>query len=99
MAVTLHQVICANGTFLTSSYEEGGECERLTFAKFVKSDTELDDAAVHPWTAAGGASGFNSSQPPNSLSGRTSLPAAPPSHVGVGSSEEVGSAHRYVLRK
>ncbi|CAM9134722.1 unnamed protein product, partial [Ectocarpus fasciculatus] len=33
-------VICANGTFLTSSYEEGGECERLTFAKFVKSDSE-----------------------------------------------------------
>lgn len=50
-------VICANGTFLTSSYEEGGECERLTYAKFVKTDAETEAVAVvQPWTAGGSTS-------------------------------------------
>lgn len=31
-------VICADGTFMTLSYEEGGECTRLSYAKFVKSE-------------------------------------------------------------
>lgn len=52
------QVICANGTFLTSSYEHGGECERLTYAKFVKSEAEAEAAAaVQPWTAGGSTGG------------------------------------------
>jgi uncharacterized membrane protein YgcG len=48
------KVICSNGAFLTSSYEHGGECERLTYAKFVKSEAEAEAAAaVQPWTAGG----------------------------------------------
>ena len=37
------QVISADGTFMTSSYEEGGECVRLAYAKFVRSDGEQDE--------------------------------------------------------
>ena len=67
-----HQVICANGTFLTSSYEEGGECERLTFAKFVKTDAESDaDGSVSPWSAPGGTSGV-------AVSGKTIPLPTPP---------------------
>lgn len=71
-------MICANGTFLTSSYEEGGECERLTFAKFVKSDSEAEsDAAVSPWSGAGGASGTAA----NNSSSKVPMPPVPPPSV------------------
>lgn len=35
-------VVCADGTFMTLSYEDGGECKRLSYAKFVKSENEID---------------------------------------------------------
>ena len=38
--------MCADGTFMTSSYEEGGECARLSYGRFVKSDGEVDDQAM-----------------------------------------------------
>jgi hypothetical protein len=31
---------------MTLSYEEGGECTRLTYAKFVKGDGEVEDAVA-----------------------------------------------------
>lgn len=100
------QVICANGTFLTSSYEEGGECERLTFAKFVKSDTEVDgdsSTASNPWSAPGGI-------PPTSIvsSGKALVPPMPPSSsatasAGLESSESgatnSSSSSRIVAKK
>jgi hypothetical protein len=39
-------VVCADGTFMTLSYEEGGECTRLTYARFVKGEGEIEDAAA-----------------------------------------------------
>jgi hypothetical protein len=39
--------VCADGTFMTLSYEEGGECTRLSYAKFVKSEDENKDLAMH----------------------------------------------------
>ena len=38
-------VVCADGTFMTLSYEEGGECTRLTYARFVKGEGEIEDAS------------------------------------------------------
>jgi hypothetical protein len=31
---------------MTLSYEEGGECARLSYAKFVKSEGEVDGAST-----------------------------------------------------
>lgn len=39
-------VVSADGTFMTLSYEEGGECARLSYAKFVKSEGEVDGAST-----------------------------------------------------
>lgn len=33
---------------MTLSYEEGGECTRLTYAKFVKGEGEVEDAIAPP---------------------------------------------------
>jgi hypothetical protein len=63
VCVHVIQVICSNGTFLTSSYEHGGECERLTYAKFVKSEAEAEAAAaVQPWTAGGSTGALTPAQ-------------------------------------
>lgn len=37
-------VVCADGTFLTASYEEGGEATRLSFAKFIRSEDDTDES-------------------------------------------------------
>jgi hypothetical protein len=54
-------VVCADGTFMTLSYEEGGECTRLTYARFVKGEGEIEDptsaaiaAVPSPLSATGG---------------------------------------------
>mmetsp|Transcript_1640 Transcript_1640/g.2877 ORF Transcript_1640/g.2877 Transcript_1640/m.2877 type:complete len:417 (-) Transcript_1640:213-1463(-) len=39
-------VVSADGTFMTLSYEEGGECTRLSYAKFVKSEGEVDGSST-----------------------------------------------------
>eukprot|EP00604_Paraphysomonas_vestita_P003048 CAMPEP_0174821760 /NCGR_PEP_ID=MMETSP1107-20130205/9262_1 /TAXON_ID=36770 /ORGANISM="Paraphysomonas vestita, Strain GFlagA" /LENGTH=296 /DNA_ID=CAMNT_0016039133 /DNA_START=418 /DNA_END=1308 /DNA_ORIENTATION=- len=46
-------VVCADGTFMTLSYEEGGECTRLTYAKFVKGEGEVEDVVAPLVTPAG----------------------------------------------
>lgn len=43
---------------MTLSYEEGGECTRLTYAKFVKGEGEVDDILAPP--VHGGATITNS---------------------------------------
>jgi hypothetical protein len=41
-------VVSAEGSFLLSKFQEGGECERMSYAKFIKgpSDEELDNMEV-----------------------------------------------------
>lgn len=36
--------MCADGTFLMSSFEEGGECTRISYARFIRAEGEEDDA-------------------------------------------------------
>lgn len=36
-------LVSANGSFLTSSFETSGECDRITYAKFIRDDDEDDD--------------------------------------------------------
>lgn len=38
---------------MTLSYEEGGECTRLTYARFVKGEGEVEDVLVPPVHAGG----------------------------------------------
>lgn len=37
-------VVCADGTFLMSSFEEGGECTRISYARFIRAEGEEEDA-------------------------------------------------------
>ena len=41
----------ADGSFLVSKFAEGGECERLSFAKFIRSPDDDNDSA--PWSPNG----------------------------------------------
>ena len=44
----LKQVVSADGTFMTLSYEDGGECKRLSYAKFVKSEGDMEGGGGMP---------------------------------------------------
>lgn len=59
------QVVCADGTIMTSSYEEGGECVRLAYSKFVKSENDVDEGR----SSAGGDS-YGNTAPPAPLIGQ-----------------------------
>ena len=39
-------IVCADGTFLTSSFEEGGECTRISYARFVQGEDEEEEPVV-----------------------------------------------------
>ena len=70
--------MCADGTFLTSSYDEGGECARLSYGRFVKSEgDEVDD----PSSLAASASVPSSENASVSVSpGESGVTEGPPSN-------------------
>ena len=67
-------VVGADGSFLVSKFAEGGECERLSFAKFVRSPDEDDDAAA-PWQAD--AANANPNKPPKPPAAKPAPPKPP----------------------
>ena len=65
-------VVGADGSFLVSKFADGGECERVSFAKFIRSPDEDDDAAA-PWA------GENAAEPPKPPpAGAAADPKPPP---------------------
>ena len=57
---------------MTLSYEEGGECTRLTYAKFVKGEGEVEDTLAPPVNLTSTTSLPTTSNESNLLSGQTS---------------------------
>ena len=65
-------VVGADGSFLVSRFADGGECERVSFAKFIRSPDEDDDAAA-PWA------GEHAAEPPKPPpAGAAADPKPPP---------------------
>ena len=64
-------VVGADGSFLVSKFADGGECERVSFAKFIRSPDEDDDAAA-PWA------GDNAAEPPKPPPGAAAADPKPP---------------------
>ena len=66
-------VVSADGTFLLSSFEEGGECQRIVSARFVKSEEEVaglvDNLSI---SGAGAGTGVG----PSPAAGKTEAPPA-----------------------
>jgi hypothetical protein len=46
-------IVCADGTFISSAFADGGECQRLSTVRFFKSDAELEAAGLAHVGASG----------------------------------------------
>lgn len=61
-------VVCADGTFIVSSFEEGGDCPRISSARFVKGADDLNgaggDGIEGDNSGLIGGTGNNTYQPP-----------------------------------
>ena len=72
-------IVCADGTFVSSAFADGGECQRLSTVRFFKTDAELEAAGLaHVGASGTGTGGDDAGIGTHSSSGDggTATPAA-----------------------
>lgn len=67
-------VVSADGTFIVSSFDEGGDCARISTAKFLRNREEMipDEDAVS-WNASGLVNTGSAPQQVGSLGGMAQI--------------------------